>query len=313
MLEVQAKLFEYFLRAVDNNKLSHAYLFDVNNNSDYFQIIVNICKMIFCENDKYFCDNCNICKRIEHNNFPDLMFIRPDGTYIKKEQIMELQDNFSKTSIESKKRVYIIFECEKMNKSTSNSLLKFLEEPCDNVIAFLVTNNINSLLDTIKSRCQVMKLVYNNNSLSSIDKILKLKTINDFSVANIDSSKEYVVNCLELIKMYESRGLDILINFDKILNVKKTSRDDIIFLYDIFVNFYYDVLLYKNSIDLKMFSDYKDLVSFVSEKNSVDKLLNKIRILLEYKEYIKFNVNIGLLFDSLFINFEGDNYECSGY
>lgn len=313
MLEVQAKLFESFLRVVDNNKLSHAYLFDVNNNGDYFQIIVNLCKMIFCENDKYFCNNCNICKRIEHNNFPDLKIIRPDGAYIKKEQIIELQDNFSKTSIEGKKRVYVIFECEKMNKSTSNSLLKFLEEPYDNVIAFLVTNNINSLLDTVKSRCQVMKLFYNNNSLSSVDKLLKLKSMNDFFVDNIDSYKEYVLKGIELINKYESSGLDILINFDKILNVKKISRDDIVFLYDIFVNFYYDVLLYKNNINLKMFSDYEQLISFVSEKNSVDKLLNKIRILLEYKEYIKFNVNIGLLFDSLIINFEGDNYECSGY
>ena len=72
-------------------------------------------------------------------------------------------------------------------------------------------------------------------------------------------------------------------------------------------NFYYDIILLRNGQDVKIFNDYIDLLNDISKLNDDDKLLKKLSILFEYKEYIKFNVNVGLLFDSLIISFEGDN------
>ena len=73
-----------------------------------------------------------------------------------KEQILGLQNEFSTKAIESKYKVCIILNCEQLNKYAANSLLKFLEEPEENIITILLTNNIGQVLKTIVSRCQVI-------------------------------------------------------------------------------------------------------------------------------------------------------------
>ena len=317
VVDRQAKIFDLFDKAIKNNKLSHAYLFDSNNNSNSLDVVLSLCKMILCESDDYFCNNCSICNRIEHENYTDVKVIRPDGSYIKKEQIIELQNNYSMISIEGKKRIYIIMDCDKMNTSTSNSLLKFLEEPYEDVVAFLVTNNVNKVIDTIKSRCQVLKLVNDTaGEMDTIGKIANLcvKSKDEFDEFINDENKINLVNdVIEFIKFYENNGNNVLIYVDKMLNLKKRSREDVNFIFDMLINLYYDIILLRNGQDVKIFNDYIDLLNDISKLNDDDKLLKKLSILLEYKEYIKFNVNVGLLFDSLIISFEGDNDGNRGY
>ena len=61
VVDRQAKIFDLFDKAIKNNKLSHAYLFDSNNNSNSLDVVLSLCKMILCESDDYFCNNCSIC------------------------------------------------------------------------------------------------------------------------------------------------------------------------------------------------------------------------------------------------------------
>ena len=109
-------------------KLSHAYLFNLNNNVYAEDMIMSFVKSIMCKyhTDREEYNNCYVCKRIDDGNFPDLKRIYPDGMWIKKEQLDELQQTFSTKPIESLRRCYIIYEVDKLNKSAANSLLKFL-------------------------------------------------------------------------------------------------------------------------------------------------------------------------------------------
>ena len=50
--------------------------------------------------------------------------------------------------------LFIIYNAEKLNTSSANTILKFLEEPEENIIAVLTTDNRYQVLDTILSRCQ---------------------------------------------------------------------------------------------------------------------------------------------------------------
>ena len=63
-----------------------------------------------------------------------------------------------------KQIIYIIKNCEKLNSSSANCILKFLEEPEDDIIAILLTDNINMVLPTIKSRCQILNFKNNNSN-----------------------------------------------------------------------------------------------------------------------------------------------------
>ena len=145
--------------ALKTNKLSHAYLM-VGEDSLYCdEFILQFVKSIFClENNYkefYNCGECKACQSIEHNNYVDFYTIESE-TSIKKEEIQNLKSELSVKSFYGRK-IYWIKGIEKMTEQASNSLLKFLEEPEDDIIAILSCKNISAVLPTIISRCQQVK------------------------------------------------------------------------------------------------------------------------------------------------------------
>ncbi len=74
------------------------------------------------------------------------------------DQIRDLKDFFSKTSSEGGYKIALIDCVDDMNLNSSNALLKILEEAPNKSLLFLICNNYEGLLDTIKSRCRVLKL-----------------------------------------------------------------------------------------------------------------------------------------------------------
>ena len=145
---------------IKNEKISHAYLFEISNyDTDMFYIFQFI-KMIL--SNKSYDDVLNFkedyFELIDNYDYPDIRVIEPDGNFIKKSQLVELKDDFSNKSLLNNKRFYIIKEAEKMNASSANTMLKFIEEPEDDIIAILVTDNRYHIIDTILSRCQIVSL-----------------------------------------------------------------------------------------------------------------------------------------------------------
>lgn len=83
--------------------------------------------------------------------------ITAETSVIKKDQVIELQEEFSKTSLEEGLRLFIVEDIDQLNSASANSLLKFLEEPSgSNTTGFLFTNKPQAILDTIKSRAQTL-------------------------------------------------------------------------------------------------------------------------------------------------------------
>jgi len=154
-----------------NKKISHAYLIETNGYNDYKIFIKHMVKSILCsdiEDDSYIK---KIDTLVENDSYPDLKYIYPDGNYIKKEQILSLEQEFSKKSLLDNKLIYVIDGAEKLNDSSANTILKFLEEPEEDIIAILVTNNRYKVLETILSRCQIIALSNNEIQLDIIDEI----------------------------------------------------------------------------------------------------------------------------------------------
>ena len=61
-------------------------------------------------------------------------------------------------------KIILIDDCEYLNKNSSNSLLKVLEEPPENVYFFLIHNSQRNILETIKSRCIEFKIFLDQES-----------------------------------------------------------------------------------------------------------------------------------------------------
>lgn len=302
----QNVVYSLLKNAINNDKLSHAYLFDVNNNPYAMDIILSFVKEIFCLN-KNSEEQDIICKRIDDGNFLELKIINPDGLVIKKEQLSDLQEEYSMSSIESDRRIYIINNCERMNLQAANSILKFLEEPLPNIIAILVTNNINNVLKTIISRCQVLflkkeNIVFTDNSFRNFASIITNgSSVDDF--VNNEKNKLLFDNTISFIEYLENnKSYTIVYIKTKMYDIFK-DRIDNLFAVDIMINFYYDLLRFKVSGQAYIFNEYDYLINKFSYMN-VDKIILRLETLLDVKKMLLSNVNINLVLDYLIIQFE---------
>ncbi len=156
--ESQGRVVKLLENSVKKGRLSHAYLFEGAVGAKQFETAIYFAQMLLCQsdNDDKPCLTCHNCRRIMHHTHPNVYIVEPQKTTIRKQQIVDLQIEFSKTSIEPGKKIYIIKDIDKIQVSAANSLLKFLEEPHDNIVGILTTTNMNALLPTIISRTQIV-------------------------------------------------------------------------------------------------------------------------------------------------------------
>ncbi len=178
---LQKNFFSVTSNIIKHNRLSHAYLIEVDNYDNDFTNVMMFVKMILC-NKTYEeilkCDD-KIIHLIDSFQYPDISIISSDNSVINKSSIINLQKEFLNKSLYDNKRIYIIKESEKLNLAAANTILKFLEEPEDDIVAILLTDNRYHVLDTILSRCQILSLkddslnyVFDDSLLDLLDCIL---------------------------------------------------------------------------------------------------------------------------------------------
>jgi len=145
------------INEIRSGKVKHAYMFDVTESKSYMKFIYAFIKSVLCKennikNDN--CNKCNLCSLIDNSNYPDIYIVEPDGNNIKKEQLLNLKSEVNSSSLYNSKKIYIIKYAEDLHPAAANSILKFLEEPENDVMAILLTKNINNVISTIISRCE---------------------------------------------------------------------------------------------------------------------------------------------------------------
>lgn len=148
--------------AVASERVAGAYLFAGVQGIGKETVALYFANLILCEQrteQASPCGECRACRKIKSGNHPDLRTIRPDGAQIKIDQIRELQQQIFYQPLEGPRKIYILANTEKMsnpNNPAANALLKTLEEPPAASTLILLTENIESMLLTIRSRCQVL-------------------------------------------------------------------------------------------------------------------------------------------------------------
>lgn len=147
--------------AIAEGRLPHAFLIDGPEGSGKMTLAKEIAAALNCEKsaeDSYPlpCGYCNTCRRIHENSFTDVKILsRPsDKATIGVALVKDFRADMYLTATESKYKIYIIDEAEKMTTEAQNALLIILEEPPKNVIIILLTSGSDTILTTIKSRTQ---------------------------------------------------------------------------------------------------------------------------------------------------------------
>lgn len=148
---------EYLVKSIRQKNILHSYLFLGTEGIGKLLIAKEFAKKILClENSEESC-TCKSCICFDGLNHPDFYLINEEGETIKVEPIRNLTEKVIEKPIISKKKVYIINDCDKMTKEAQNCLLKTLEEPPEFVVIILISSNENVILNTIKSRCMSVK------------------------------------------------------------------------------------------------------------------------------------------------------------
>ena len=259
---------------INRDKINHAYLIETNyeNRVDLAYLLI---EKILDLKDK------NITINDLYNN-DDLLLITTENQVIKKEEIISLKDKFSTKSIYSGKRIYIIEEAEKLNNSSANTLLKFLEEPDDDIIAILITSSKYNIIETILSRCQIIR--YYTKNIKQVELPEYFDKIIEF-VIKLNQEKEKTI---AYTNYYFDKDL-----FDR--TIFKDILNNMLYIY-------YDVLQDMVGLDIVYCNDYKDKIKELSQSTNFEALNKKIVSVNDAINKLKYNANTKLVLDSLIID-----------
>ena len=265
-----------FIKLTSNiTSFSHAYLFDVNSLEKSFSYIKEFTKMIICGHNYQDDEYRDICYQIDNNEFDDLYIVNPDTIGINTEEINKLLNYMETKSLrDNGKRVYIIYGFERLSRDVSNKILKFLEEPSDNIYAILMTENVDRILSTIISRCQTMKLTFNIEKNDNTI-ICKMKAF----LEDIFRKKN------NMIAYYNDYFYDIISNRLEILNNFEVLEEIL-------------CQIIKKKCGEEVNDDFS---SDILEKKSLPCLISILNITNNLKSLIKNNINLNLLLDRYII------------
>ena len=292
---------KYLSNSIKSNMISHAYMFEgpsgVGKNTMARELAATLLDM-----ENLF-------------NSPDYIEITPDGNSIKIAQIRKLQSDILVKPYKSYK-IYVIDEAQKMTVEAQNALLKTLEEPPKYAIIILITNNKESLLDTIKSRCEIIKFtpiplvevadyltqtgvdknrasLLANFSRGSMQKAIELSESEDFHIMR-DEVQKYVETFLT------GSMLDIM----DIQNSIEKYKDNITNVLDLLVNYFRDIMMVKENVDSCMIINLDRLVFIknMSTKITYSQLSKIIDIIEETKNKLRSNCNFNISIQVMTLN-----------
>lgn len=229
--ENQQLFYEQAIVPLNSGRINHAYLIETNNNEDelvdtylnefYKQLL--ICGLN--ESNEVGISKEKLINLLENKSYPDLLEIKPENNVIKKEQLLEMMEKFSNKSVYGTYQIYVIHHAEMLNLSSANTILKFLEEPENNIIAVLLSTHRYKVLPTILSRCTVMTLKQEKSNMIDVnDNQILIKLLNNLL---IDTEPLIILfnDYYESLFQTKELSLDTLKKISKILQYYIQTND----------------------------------------------------------------------------------------
>ena len=150
------KNIEHLLKAAKKGKLSHAYIINGEEGSGKKTLAAYIATALLCDNSKEApCGTCPACIKAATNNHPDIIWATHEKESVLK--VDEVRDqiiyDIDTPPYYGPYKIYIIQDAQLLNENGQNALLKTIEEPPEYALIFLLTDNADGFLETIRSRC----------------------------------------------------------------------------------------------------------------------------------------------------------------
>lgn len=242
----------------------------------------------------------------EVKNLRDMIEFKVDKKIISVEDIRALNMELIKKPEISKNKVILIYEADKMTDKAQNSFLKSLEDSIENIFIILIVNDIKKMIDTLVSRCLLVK--FGRISFLEYEKIFKdkeikkqelrdlyLQTKGDIDVTNFILEEGYVYKIyLHIIKLFKYLNEGFLVDIFEIGNEINNYKDYVGVFLEIFFEILRDIFIYKeiNNVELICNKYFKDHIVKISKNISMYKIYNILKFLDEFRSRINLNLNI---------------------
>lgn len=305
--------------AISSGHIAHAYLFVGPDGVGKRTCAMEFGKALLCElagraapEVAIPCNRCNSCRAVTAGNHPNEMIISPDGASIKIDQVRNLQKEASLKAWDSKWRVWIFEDADRMTEEAANSLLKTLEDPPPSTVIVLVAISTSNLLPTIVSRCQIVR--FGRVASSEIEMILKQKLNLPDEASRIYSvladgapgralalaggqEEDIRKRSLELTRIVGTQDTLEMLRFSSEF---PADRDSVSEIFTMWITWYRDILILKitDNPNLLLNMDSKRVLSGWIDRYSVDQLIEAIQIIQASCEALRQNVNVRLCVDS---------------
>ena len=312
-------ILKYISSAVENNRVSHAYILNGERGSGK-KMLANLFAMtLLCETgDNEPCGKCHSCKQAESGNHPDIIRVtheKPNSISVDDIRT-QVNNTVDIKPYQGPYKVYIIPQADMMTPQAQNAILKTIEEPPSYAVFLLLTENAETLLPTINSRCVMLKLRNIKDTL--IKKyLMENLEIPDYKadmctafaqgnmgraimLANSDHFNEIREEAVQLLKHISEMELNEIVAAVKNISVYKLEITDYL---DIIMIWYRDVLLYKatKEIDKVVFKDQLQSIKEQARKSSYEGIELILESLEKAKARLKANVNFDLVMELLFL------------
>ncbi len=315
----QEQIKEHLQNALSTGKISHAYII----NGERFagkEFIAQIFAMALqCEAaDGKPCQVCHSCKQALSANQPDIIKVTHEkpGSIGVDDIRAQINGDIAIKPYSSPYKIYIVNEAEKMTVQAQNALLKTLEEPPAYAVILLLTTNVNSLLQTILSRCVVL------NMKPVSDKLVKEYLMSEMQVpdykaevcvafarGNIGKARQLAASedfenvkeeALSLLKYVHEMDITEMIGAIKKVSEYKFDVNDYL---DILSIWYRDVLLFKATNDANhlVFREEIQNIRRVAGRTSYEGIESVIQALSKAKSRLDANVNFDLTMELLLL------------
>jgi DNA polymerase-3 subunit delta' len=154
------RVVEILRRAIEQERLPHALIFAGPPGVGKRTLAELLAQRLNCLQPKNqeACCACISCRKIMAGTHPDVQLVKPDGAYIKIDQVRAMIQEIAYQPFEGRYRVVILDGADQMRQEAANCLLKTLEEPPSKSILVLVSAKPYLLLGTIRSRARMVQL-----------------------------------------------------------------------------------------------------------------------------------------------------------
>ncbi|MDN7243797.1 DNA polymerase III subunit delta' [Planococcus sp. N028] len=319
--EMQPVVMKRLQGAYEKDRLAHAYLFEGPAGAGKKEITHFFVKLLLCETprENVPCETCRSCQLYNSGNHPSIVFIEPDGQNIKIDQIRDLILTMNKTGLNAGRKIYVIQEADRMNNSSANALLKFLEEPEMNVTAILLTDRLNAIMTTIRSRCQLvsfqplsrpklMEKLIAEGMTASMAATVSMLTQSAEEAVELSSDEHFAQARKIVLKLVEVAGTNV---HEALLMIQGEwlpffkEKEDAERGLDMLLFAYRDIATVKAGLEtVRTYPDMEEIWKQMALQRSFSVLSKQLQAILQAKQQLPRNMNRTLLMEQLMLNLQ---------